>query len=175
MRPHDGHRVDPGAPAADVVMASSRVRRSAAAVVLAALLILTAATAAVAVAKKATPESYAVLKTQIAAGQVVRARIAPKKHLVTATLKNGSVVRAPFPPADQAKLVAELRAKGAKVHINHKRKRKHKGGGGHPLRYAAGGAAVVALVGGAAFYLTRGRKPPRPQGQPPSDPSPPAQ
>src|SRR5437870_1201054 len=75
-------------------------------------------------AAKPAPESYAALQKQVAAGRVQKATVSPQKHTVKVKLANGRTYSATFTAAEQTALVASLKAKGAKVHVDKKPKKK---------------------------------------------------
>jgi ATP-dependent Zn protease len=108
-------------------------------------------------APKPTQESYAALQKQIASGNVKKATVSPPKHTVKVKLANGRTYAATFTASAQPALVASLRAKGAKVHVDKKKKSGH-------IRYryiALIALAAIALAGGM-YYLLRGRRRNRP-------------
>jgi ATP-dependent Zn protease len=125
--------------------------------VLALALFLPGLTGSAAAAAKTPVESYAALQAQINRGQVLRATVLPKRHVVRVALRSGQKFRATIPTGQQRALVAALRAKGAKVRIKKKKKTK---ASGVRLRYIALGIVVVGLIALGAFYLIRRRRRP---------------
>jgi ATP-dependent Zn protease len=120
---------------------------------LALLLAVLLATAAQA-APKPTPESYAALQKQIAAAKVKKATVSPSKHEVKVKLADGKTYVIPVTAAQQAPLVASLKAKAAKVHVDKKKKKSS-----HVrYRYIVLGLVVVIALAVGIFYLLRGRR-----------------
>lgn len=128
------------------------MRRCAVPTFLVALLLTTAALAA----PKPTQESYAALQKQIAAGKVKKATVSPQKHSVKLKLANGTTYAATFTSARQTALVASLKAKGAKVHVDKpKKKSSH-----FRLRYIALIVIAVLAIAAGVYYLVRRRRGP---------------
>jgi ATP-dependent Zn protease len=115
-------------------------------------------------AVKATTESYAALQKQIASGKVIKATVSPQKHTVKVKLANAKTYSATFAPSQQEALVASLKAKHVKVHVDKKKKKSS-----HiRYRYVALIVIAVAAVAGLIYYLVRGRRRAGGPGQPPT-------
>jgi ATP-dependent Zn protease len=118
---------------------------------LAALALVPAAAVA---APKPAPESYAALQKQLSGGEVKKATVSPQKHTVKVKLANGKTYVATFTAGQQTALVASLKAKGAKVHVDKKKK-----GSSHVrYRYIALGLIVAIAIAGGLYYVLRGRR-----------------
>jgi ATP-dependent Zn protease len=120
-------------------------------------------TGAAAAPAKTPVEPYAALRAQIYHGQVLRATVLPKRHVVRVKLRSGQKFRATIPTGQQRALVASLRAKGVRVRI----KKKKKQASGVRLRYIALGIVVVVLIAVGLFYLIRRRRRPTGERAPP--------
>jgi ATP-dependent Zn protease len=105
-------------------------------------------------APKPTQESYPALQKQIASGKVKKATVSPSKHTVKVKLANGKTYAATFTASQQTALVASLKAKSAKVHVDKKKK-----SSSHVrFRYIALGLVVAIAAAGGLYFLLRGRR-----------------
>lgn len=107
-------------------------------------------------------ESEATFKEQLASGQIATARINKRRRTVHIRLKDGRRVSVRYPAKQEARVRAELLAKGVPVKVlqkseavaEQKAKPHH-----HKLRYIVGGAVLVLIVIlGTLFYFWRRRK-----------------
>ena len=140
--------------------ASSRLRQG-----LALLVCLTVA-APLAAARGAVSyrhESEAEFTQQLASRQIASATINKRLRTIRVTLKDGRHVLAKYPPRQEPRVLAELRAKGVQVSVLGKAQavaEEKKVPKKHKLRYIIGGVliAIVVVVGGVLLYnRTRSR------------------
>jgi ATP-dependent Zn protease len=136
-------------------------------IVVAAVLGVAVAAAATAEAAKTPLESYPALQKQIAGGQVQTATVSPSKHTVKVKLKTGRKFAATYPASQQAALVASVKSKGGKVHVDRKKKKSSH----FRLRYIVLIVLAVLVVGGGAAYLVQRRRAASSPGPPPAAPA----
>ena len=123
------------------------------------MLALTIAVPADAAAKarhRVLRETYSALQSQISARQVRQATVTPKTHTVKVRLRTGVKYQVTYPAGSDP--TAALRAHGAHVRVH-----KTSGGSTVRIRYIVLGVlAVIAVVGGAVYFVRR-RRPGAPQ------------
>ena len=131
-----------------------------------ALLVCLAVAAPLAAAQGAVSyqhESEAEFTQQLASRQIASATINKRLRTIRVTLKDGRHVLAKYPPRQEPRVLAELRAKGVQVSVLGKAQavaEEKKVPKKHKLRYIIGGVliAIVVVVGGVLLYnRTRSR------------------
>ena len=106
-------------------------------------------------------ESEAAFRAQLAARRIRSAVINKRIRSVRLTLADGSHARAKYPPHQEPRVAAELKAKGVHVSVLSKTQAekeaknlpKH-----HKLRYIAGGILVAVIAVVAAVLLVNRRR-----------------
>ncbi len=109
-----------------------------------------------------TDESMQAYEQQLASGQIQSATFNKRIRSLRLTLKNGQHVRVIYPPKDEPKLDAALRAKGVPVTVLSPAEAKTEAAKGpvhHKIRYIAGGVLIaVVVIVGAVLLIDRRRK-----------------
>jgi ATP-dependent Zn protease len=110
--------------------------------------------APVAGAVKASSEPYSALQTQIKDRKVQKATVSPQKDIVKVKTSDGKTYKVTYPASQQTTLVSSLKASGAKVHVD----KKKKSSSHFRIRYVILIVLAVAVIAGAAYWLLRGRR-----------------